>query len=97
MTYIRILLPDEMPKAEHLCRPLRWDLKHSTCDVNGHPKNHFKWAPASACIPAEYLHNYTVQELAESGYAYEFIDGTPPKSHTLDMRIYPKTPPKLEK
>jgi hypothetical protein len=97
MTTIRILGPDEIPTESNLCRPLRWDLRFSTCDEYGHPKNQFKWAPASACIPEELLTHLTVQELSENGFEFEFIEGDPPRRHKLDMRTYPTTPPKLRK
>lgn len=92
MRSISILENTDTVRSTDLCRPLNIDATGSSCDVEGYPKNHAKWAPVRLAIPA-YFHDLKVESLLAEGYNFEFARGEVPDNHKLDTRLYPAASP----
>jgi hypothetical protein len=93
MTPILLLGPEDAILSTDFCRPLFIDATGSTCDAEGYPKNHAKWTPVNLVIPS-YFQGLKMESLHEEGYKFEFVRGAIPDTHKLDMRLYPKKPPR---
>ena len=92
MTPLLILDSEDSVLPSDLCRPLFIDATGSSCDAEGYPKNHAKWAPVSLVIP-KYFQGLKVKSLEEEGFKLEFVRGPVPDTHKLDMRLYPTKAP----
>lgn len=96
MSYSIVILADEdIVKSTDFCRPLSIDARGANCDVDGYPTNFVKWAPVTLAIPEE-LRQRSVEELRDEGFYFEFVRGTLPARHLLNVRLYPTKPPALK-
>lgn len=95
MKTVQILEPDDVIKPTDFCRPLTLETMNGGCSdaysfrsqYSGTPENNIKWAPVYYCFGSCW-NGRLVKEVLHRLPPYEFLRGSPPSEHLLDLSSF---------